>query len=402
MAALTVAAVSLLSLAAVPSAFAAAGTVILESGDPIAGGGSVSFNAGTATPNRLTVASAPGTVTFTDTADVIAVGAASGPGCTGTGTKTVTCTGPGLTFVNAFLEDLDDTATHTGSLSFFVNGGTGDDGLTGGSGDDLLTGGPGVDAVQGGGGVDTLSEFAANPPPAFEGFSVDLAVGRFIRGGAETEAIGGIEDVDSDEGPDGITGGPGSNFIASRGGDDVVNPGAGSDVLDLGAGRDSSDVVDGSGDRVDCGPGVDAVRLDQFDTPVGCEGVAFVAARPAGADLSAPQCTLTRGPKKRTKRKRFFRAVSGRLTCNEAAAISARIVVRFKRVRRNRVVAARTGDLVLAQKSLPRAGGTRTLRLKPSRKIGRRLSKRFTARLVIEARDEFGNRSILTRKTRVR
>ena len=42
------------------------------------------------------------------------------------------------------------------------------------------------------------------------------------------------------------------------------------------------------------------------------------------------------------------------------------------------------------------------LKLKPSKTLGPRLSKRFTARLVIEARDEFGNRSVLTRTTKVR
>ena len=73
------------------------------------------------------------------------------------------------------------------------------------------------------------------------------------------------------------------------------------------------------------------MRVDQFDTTLGCEAVTRVVARPAGADVIAPKCKLAKGPKKKTTRKKFFKAVSGRLTCNEAASISAKIVARFKR-----------------------------------------------------------------------
>ena len=181
----------------------------------------------------------------------------SDPGCSGEGTTVVTCTTPGLRFVSVSLGDLDDTATHTGSLGFFVGGAEGNDALTGGSGDDNLSGGPGNDAlsgadgddsltgaqgldgIQGGNGIDRLTEFSVNAPPNTESLIVDIAAGRFVRTGAggETEAIAGIEDIDTEEGPDVITGGPGSNFVSTGGGDDVVNPGPGSDSLILGPGK---------------------------------------------------------------------------------------------------------------------------------------------------------------------
>ena len=182
---------------------------------------------------------------------------ASDPGCSGEGTTVVTCTTPGFdssAFPWAIWTTRRLTRARWGSswagprATALLTGGSGDDNLSGGpgndalsgaDGDDSLTGAQGLDGIQGGNGIDRLTEFSVNVPPNTESLIVDLAAGRFVRTGAggETEAIAGIEDIDTEEGPDVITGGPGSNFVSTGGGYYVVNPGPGSDSLILGPGR---------------------------------------------------------------------------------------------------------------------------------------------------------------------
>ena len=65
------------------------------------------------------------------------------------------------------------------------------------------------------------------------------------------------------------------------------------------------------------------------------------------------------------------------------------------------VFTARVGDIVLAEAST--AAGT-NVRLKPGRRFAGQLSKKrgIRARLVIEARDQFGNRSVVTKAIKVK
>jgi hypothetical protein len=72
------------------------------------------------------------------------------------------------------------------------------------------------------------------------------------------------------------------------------------------------------------------------------------------------------------------------------------------RPRRGRLVTSRAGELVLAEQTRPLATGSRRLTLKVPRGLRRVLGRRFTATLTVVARDQFGNRRVVTRRVRVR
>ena len=320
--------------------------------------------------------------------------------------------------------DGDDLLTG-GDFGDFIEGGGGRDTLIGGGANDTLRPGPGTgDSVDGGPGDDFArwalggasgQTFAGGPgvdiidvrgiefgPPFDTAISVNLVSGelRQTGGGAESATAREFEDADAAGATVTIVGTDGPNELFTSEGDDNVTGGAGADRLFVFDGADSVFVRDGFGDRVRCGRGTDTVEADQFDELYDCENVARVAVLPAGVERVAPVCTV-RGLPRRLTRKRFLRRLRPSVGCNEAAALEARLSVRVRN-RRGRLVTARAGDLVLAERELPLAAGRRRVSLKVPRALQRVLGRRFSARLTVVARDRFGNESRSTRTVRVR
>jgi hypothetical protein len=117
----------------------------------------------------------------------------------------------------------------------YIYGFGGRDALRARGGDDVVSGNEGADVLQGGDGNDRIGG----------GFDNDR-----ILGGHGDDAVfagGGRDDLRGGPGSDRLFGGAGRDSIAGGPGDDL-----------LGA-------VDGSRDRVSCGPGMDTAKLDRFD-----------------------------------------------------------------------------------------------------------------------------------------
>jgi hypothetical protein len=116
---------------------------------------------------------------------------------------------------------------------------------------------------------------------------------------------------------------------------------------------------------------------------------------PPPPDLTPPKVTLTRTPKAVTH-KRFFTGIVSRIAVGEPAALQVTLLARARSAR-----VAKTGDVVLAQRDLPQSSVTRTVKLKPARRlVGRR--KKFSVRLRVVATDAAGNPRTVTRTIRVR
>jgi RTX calcium-binding nonapeptide repeat (4 copies) len=316
--------------------------------------------------------------------------------------------------------DGNDTLTG-GDGSDFIDGDGGTDTLLGGAGPDSLSpgagdgeradGGPGDDSIvirsdQGGGdaldggpGGDTLNMQGTDPGPTFTTLlSVDLAAGAIPAGSPST--LTGIEHVRVIRGVAALTGSDAPNSVITDAADDVVDPRGCADFVDVGAGADRLVSRDGFFDRIDCGTGADSVDADQLDVLIDCESASRAFVPPAGVDATAPVCSVSRVPAK-LRRKRFLRGISPRVGCDEAVGLAATVTVSVRR-RGGRLVAARAGDLVLAEKALPVASGTRRTTLRVPRRLRGVLGRRFVARLVVVATDQFGNRTRITRRVRVR
>jgi hypothetical protein len=326
-----------------------------------------------------------------------------------------------------------------------VYGGDGNDRLVGGSGDDGLYGDAGVDVISAGAGDDfvrpglgdgdqvdageggdtvlafdedgtgdvldggagadlivyqTEAELAPGAP--VDSFAVDLTAGTAVQtgGGAQSDTIRNFEDVTSDLGTDTLVGTEASNDLYAGFGDDVVDARAGADQIDLGAGDDRAATRDGFTDLVRCGRGNDSIDADQLDVLSDCENATVTYVTPAGSDVTAPVCQVT-GVRTRYSRKAFGTGPLARVTCNEPASVSLRLVVRVSRAQ-TIAVSSRAGDLTLAERALPVGTGTRSVRLKPGTRLLRALPRRFRATVKIDARDALGNQRSLTRSIQVR
>jgi RTX calcium-binding nonapeptide repeat (4 copies) len=295
--------------------------------------------------------------------------------------------------------DGDDSGNGGGDDGDTVDLGPGNDRLQlfefDGSGD-LYQGGPGADSIE-------LNVFDVQPPGGvLAALDLDLNSGALNQTGqAPTqESAVAFEDARTGVGNDVIAGTAGSNMIRTGSGNDRVAPGAGGDHLILEDGDDSADTRDGAFDRVLCGAGTDTVQVDQLDELVECESIAVTQIRPAGADLDDPGCRVTR-VKKRYKRKAFFAGLRPRAACDEATAMTFSVLAALRRVR-GRLITAKAGDIVLAERSFRISTAARRPKLKVPAKLRGAIRGRFKARLVVEATDEFGNRTGITRRIRVR
>ena len=112
-------------------------------------------------------------------------------------------------------------------------------------------------------------------------------------------------------------------------------------------------------------------------------------------DVVAPTLTL-RGPPRTVTRKRFFAGISSRISVSEPSKLDVVLLARARSAR-----AATTGDIVLAERHLRRSGATRSVLLKPVRRlVGTR--RRFSVRFRVTATDAAGNRRTTTKTIRVR
>ncbi len=342
-------------------------------------------------------------------------------------------------------EQFGEGSSNGGDGNDLVQGGSGSDSLGGDNGTDQILGNAGTDfvsgdqgdgdVVDGGAGSDFLSAFGSDGTadvqrggPGFDqisysstafgrtvpdNFSINLGTGQASRtnnGGANSDSLADIEDADTDEGNDSLTGSGGPNNLFGGGGNDTVVGGAGADSLFGNDGDDSMQDRDGFRDRVGCGAGSDGAILDQLDVQADCESVQVATVPPFGfvaptpptpRDATPPTCTIS-GLKGRQKRKAFFKGIRFRQRCNEAYRVEASLFVRVKRVRGGKVITARAGDLVLGERKLGLAAPQRTLRLKVAKSLRKRLGRRFTARVKIDTFDASGNRRTTFRSIRVR
>lgn len=132
-----------------------------------------------------------------------------------------------------------------------LDGSTGSDWLLGGSGNDQLSGGSGYDYIYGGAGNDKIVGGTGNDR---------------LWGGK------GRNKLDGGKGNDRIYGGPDRDYITGGDGRDVIKAGRGNDDINI--------ANAGSKSKVDCGPGIDTVRINnnELRSVKNCERV-FVTTR---------------------------------------------------------------------------------------------------------------------------
>jgi VCBS repeat protein len=118
-------------------------------------------------------------------------------------------------------------------------------------------------------------------------------------------------------------------------------------------------------------------------------------AGPTG-DQTAPELALSVA--RSIKRKTFLKkGIQARAASNEASTLDFELVGRTSGLR-----LARIGDVVLAERSLPRAAGGRATTLKLPKSFRRKLSRRFTLTIRVTATDAAGNRTVKMSTLKVR
>ncbi|MGC4095942.1 MAG: calcium-binding protein [Nitrospira sp.] len=161
-------------------------------------------------------------------------------------------------------------------------GAAGNDQLLGGDGNDLLGGGTGNDLLNGGAGNDavdysTITIGGQAIPGATAGVTVNLSLaGAQNTGGAGTDTLVSIEDLNGSNFNDTLTGTSGNNVLKGRAGNDTLNGGAGNDKL-LGEGGD--DILNG-GDGNDTASYATATSAVTIDS----EAEHFITGGGAGID----------------------------------------------------------------------------------------------------------------------
>jgi hypothetical protein len=142
-----------------------------------------------------------------------------------------------------------------------ISGLGGNDRINGLGGNDVLDGGPGSDDLAGGSGRDAVSYATAAAPVVvtIDDLANDGTAGE--QDNVQTD----VEDLFGGAGNDRLTGSAGANTIDGGPGADRIIGGAGGDALFGGEGDDRIESLDGRVDRVECGPGDDAVIADEQD-----------------------------------------------------------------------------------------------------------------------------------------
>jgi hypothetical protein len=111
----------------------------------------------------------------------------------------------------------------------------------------------------------------------------------------------------------------------------------------------------------------------------------FAAGTANGCDELAPRITFRKTARRITHR-RFFNGVRSRIAVSERARLDVVLLGRATSIR-----VARAGDVVLAERHLSRSARTRTVTLKPKRRLVASRA-RFSVRLRVTATDAAGNR----------
>jgi Ca2+-binding RTX toxin-like protein len=191
-------------------------------------GTKVRYKAGNNRVNRVVVTRSGNTVTIDDRVTV-----KPGKGCKAVkGDKTkARCTVKGVTRVNVYLYDHNDSVVNYAGLPMTAEGGMGNDKLTGGTRGDILRGEDGSDRLYGMGGDDHLDGYTGND---------------VLSGGDGHDGLVGWW------GDDTMYGGNGDDNLQGVTGNDKEYGGAGMDSLDGGPGRD----------RLEGGPGNDGLSGD--------------------------------------------------------------------------------------------------------------------------------------------
>jgi len=118
---------------------------------------------------------------------------------------------------------------------------------------------------------------------------------------------------------------------------------------------------------------------------------------PPPPDTQPPQVTLRGAPQAIRLRALLRRGIRLTLTPSEPVSFRASLLASVRsdvRIARN--------ELTLTSRGLERAGGTRTLRLRPKRRLLRNTPRRFRIQLVVQATDAVGLTRTLRRAIRVR
>lgn len=355
-----------------------------------------------------------------------------------------------------------DTLTAGGGASV-LRGGPGNDALAGGGGNDVLDGGDDFDSLSGGDGADLIDGGAGIDAIAFgewSGTGLSLSLDGAANDGfagerdnvvrVETIELGARGTYVGSDGPERFRfsdyTGAAPVVASGRGGDDTMTGGNGVERLDGGAGNDrleggfnhdtivggpgrdtiygdrtaaqcggygqsctvpfgndTIDARDGGPDQIDCGVGQDTALVDAVDVVANCE---TVRGKTAPAPPSPPVAKDDDRPAVRVVSKRSLRSLarSGlrlRVACKGACRVRAELIA--NRAGAKRLKLGRSRRVASASRRLARAG-TASIRVKPSRAVGRRVARLRSARWTLRVRvTPAGGRTVtITRRLALR
>lgn len=224
-----------------------------------------------------------------------------------------------------------------------------------------------------------------------------------------------IENLNTDSGPDVIVGSPGPNIIRSdtinfngslsdtAPGNDTIDPGGGVDYVFSGGGNDTVTATDQLGDTINCGSGPqsspdnDTVTGDSIDVFFSCENITAIPP----PDTTHPKVTVVA---RSVSRRAFSRkGLTVKLSADEPASFAVELNVKVKRRGGRLAFPAAVGEATLGTGRLKLGTGTRSLRLKPSRKFAAAVRNR-RLRLVVRvvAKDAAGNVTRAAKSVRVK
>ena len=168
----------------------------------------------------------------------------------------------------------------------------------------------------------------------------------------------------------------------------------------MGDGADRALLRDGSADFVNCGADEDSAEVDQLDTTSDCENVSVAQVRPAAAELGVAGCTIVSVRSRIARKALLRRGLRGAVECARPASLELRLLAKAAS-RGGGIGVARAGDVVLAERSLPLAGGRRSRAAARHQAAARSIPRTARLRLQVVARDEFGNTQVVTKRLRV-
>jgi hypothetical protein len=350
-----------------------------------------------------------------------------------------------------------DTLAAGGGASV-LRGGPGNDALAGGGGNDVLDGGEDFDSLSGGSGADLIDGGAGLDAIAFgewSGTGLSLSLDGAANDGlagerdnvvrVETIELGARGTYIGSDGPERFRfsdyTGAAPVVASGRGGDDTLTGGNGVERLDGGAGNDrleggfnhdtivggpgrdtiygdrtaaqcggygqsctvpfgndTIDARDGGPDQIDCGVGQDTALVDPVDVVANCEtvyGKSSAAPAPApAANDDRPRPPAVRVVSRRSLRSLVRSGLRLRVACAAACRVRAELVA--SRAGAKRLKLGRSRRVAAASRRLSRAG-TASVRLKPSRAVGRRVVRLRSARWTLRVRvTPAGGRTVTT------